>query len=181
MAIAGAVALVTAPKLLKAGWLWFRNGSVEDSVKQVGTAVLAGLHAAGVISDMERERAVVTSFNALSGRVDITVVGLTRAGERAFTMAMMEVLGPVQNPRYLLHRRSLLGPLARSDFHVVPAAIGARKEWAEAFHRAWQERVGSSELVFTRTRESRKILLRARARSLAAGFQRRVDRRSAWL
>ncbi len=96
-------------------------------------------------------------------------------------LAMAELLGPVQNPRYLLVRRSWLGRWGRTDYHAVPAAIGQRKEWAEGFHRAWQARVGTSHLVFTRSAEGRLDLLRARAGSFAAGFQRRVDRRSAWL
>ena len=62
----------------------------------------------------------------------------------------------------------------------MPAALGAKKEWAERFSRLWNTRVGSSDLVYARTPEGRRVLLRARAKSLAAGFQRSVDRRSAW-
>jgi hypothetical protein len=107
--------------------------------------------------------------------------GASRATERAAMEAIAELLGPVENPRYLLVRRSRIGPKRRSDYHAVPAAIGRKKEYAEAFHKAWQARVGPSQLVFTRTAEGRRMLLRARARSFAAGFQRRVERRSAWL
>jgi hypothetical protein len=95
--------------------------------------------------------------------------------------AIAEVLGPVQNPRHLLVRRSPLGWRMRADYHAVPAALGARKAWAETFARLWRQRVGPSELVFTRTPQGRRLLLRARAKSMAAGFQRSVDRRSAWL
>jgi hypothetical protein len=59
--------------------------------------------------------------------------------------------------------------------------LGNRKEDAEIFARLWRKRVGSSELVYTRSREGRQILLKARMQSFAAGFQRSVDRRSAWL
>ncbi|WP_300973623.1 DEAD/DEAH box helicase family protein [Sphingomonas sp. LHG3406-1] len=181
MALAGAAALVTIPRLAMAAWLWLQNGTLEGCVDQVARAVLAGLQSAGIVADHEAERACVEVRTALSGRMDIFVTGLSRAGERAVIEALMEVLGPVRNPRYLLARRSLLGSIARSDFHAVPPAIGARKEAAEAFHAAWRRHVGASDLVFTRTPEGRMTLLRARARSFAASFQRRVDRRSAWL
>ena len=69
----------------------------------------------------------------------------------------------------------------RADYHAVPTALGAKKAWAEGFEKLWNQRIGSSRLVYTRTPEGRRVLLRARAKSLAAGFQRSVDRRSAWL
>jgi hypothetical protein len=59
--------------------------------------------------------------------------------------------------------------------------LAARKEGAERFAALWQERVGRAELEFARTPEGRRLVLRARAASFAAGFQRRVDRRSLWL
>lgn len=181
MAVAGAVTLVTVPKLARAGWLWIRNGSLEGSLCQVGKAMIAGLHAAGMVSDIERDSASIEVRKAVSGRIDIIAHGLSRAGERALMQAIAEALGPVQNPRYVLERRSRLGFIARSDYHAVPSAIGAKKEWAKTFHAAWKTHVGSSRLVFTRTPQGRTALLRARARSFASGFQRRIDRRSAWL
>lgn len=64
-----------------------------------------------------------------------------------------------------------------------PEELGrcAKKPWAEAFATLWASRIGSSKLVFTRNPEGRRVLLRARAKSFAAGLQRSVDRRSAWL
>jgi hypothetical protein len=181
MAVAGAAALAMLPKLAKAVWLWLRNGSLEASIGQVGKAVLAGLGSAGLISGFEQQDGVIVGKRTPSGRIDIIAHGLSRASERAVMQAMTEILGPVCNPRYLLERRSWLGPIARSDYHAVPSVIGSRKEWAEAFHAAWKSSVGSSRLIFTRTGRGRLALLRARARSFAAGFQRRVDRHSAWL
>jgi hypothetical protein len=94
--------------------------------------------------------------------------------------ALAEVLGPVQNPRYLLVRRNRLWLRTRYDYHAVPTVLAARKEFAEGFHRSWRGHVGSSQLVFTRNAEGRIALLRARARAFAAGFQRRMDRRNEW-
>lgn len=181
MAAGGAMTLAALPKLAKAAWLAARNGSLEQSLRQVGRAVVIGLNRAGAISDADSLAACFHIRRALSGRIDMVVDGVSRAAERAIIGAIEEILGPVQNPRYLLERRSWLMGRARSDYHAVPAAIGQRKEFAEAFCEVWCNRVGKSRLVFTRTSEGRTTLLRARARSFAAGFQRRVDRRSAWL
>jgi hypothetical protein len=181
MGAAAVAALASLPKLAKAVRLVVRNGSLEQSLGQVGRAVVVGLNLAGAISDRERETAGFQVRRALSGRIDLVVDGVSRLGERAIIAAIAEILGPVQNPRYLLERRSWLMGLARYDYHAVPTLIGQRKEWAEAFCREWRDQVGNSRLVFTRTSAGRIALLRARARSFAAAFQRRVDRRSAWL
>ncbi|HEX4847717.1 MAG TPA: DEAD/DEAH box helicase family protein [Novosphingobium sp.] len=180
MAVAGAATLASLPRLAQAARLAWRNGSLESSLTQVGQAVLHGLREAGAISDAQWHNAQLVVERDSSGVIDLLVEGVPRAAERTVLAAMAEVLGPVGNPRYLLVRKSRLGLKHRTDYHAVPEAIGRQKAWAEAFHREWEQQVGPSDLVFTRTGEGRIALLRARARSFAAGFQRRVDRRSAW-
>jgi hypothetical protein len=48
------------------------------------------------------------------------------------------------------------------------------------FANKWSRRVGSVQLVYTRTPEGRKILLRARTHSLSASFQERTEHVSLW-
>jgi superfamily II DNA or RNA helicase len=180
MVVAGSAAIASLPKLLRASWLLLRNGSVERSLTQVGAVVVLSLNEAGIISDSECKKAAVQVRNQLSGRRDVMVLGVSRATERLVLQAMAEILGPVQNPRYLLVRKSFFGLLRRVDYHAVPTVLARKQEWAELFRKHWVAQVSSSKLVFTRTAEGRIGLLRARARSFAAGFQRRVDRRSAW-
>jgi hypothetical protein len=173
--------LAAAPKLARAVHLLWRNGSVEGSLEQVGIVILGSLAEAGVASEAELRNAAFDVRTSLDGRRDIVLRGVSRGVERQVMQALTEALGPVQNPRYLLVRGSRLGWRTRTDYHAVPAAVGAKKAWAERYARLWNQRVGPSRLIYTRTPEGRRILLRARARSLAAGFQRSVDRRSAWL
>jgi hypothetical protein len=180
-AVAGAALVASLPRLFRAARLAWRNGSVERSLAQVGRAVLEALGEAGLANADEVADGAFVVRHSLDGRADIVLTGVRRATERHVMQAIAEVLGPVQNPRYLLVRSSRLGPLRRTDYHAVPAALGARKEWAEAFATRWNCRVGAGKLVFTRRAEGRILLLRARARSFAAGFQRSVNRRSAWL
>lgn len=176
----GAATLAMAPKLIKAAWLFVRNGSVEGSLRQVALAVIEALYHAALLPGDSIQQVSVSISHHISGRIDLGLTGLSRANERKVLQAVAEVLGPVQNPRYLLVRRSRLWLHTRFDYHAVPAALAARKEWAERFHQAWLRHVGSSRLVFARSGEGRLVLLRARTRALAAAFQRRVDRRSAW-
>lgn len=181
MTVAGGVALASLPKLAKAARLAWRNGSVEGNLEQVGLVVLKAFAQAGLVSVAEAALGAFEVRSSLDGRKDIILRNVSRDTERQVMRAIAEVLGPVQNPRYLLVRGSRLGWRTRTDYHGVPAALGARKAWAEDFAKLWVARVGSSQLVQVRTPEGRQVLLRARAKSLAAGLQRSVDRRSAWL
>ncbi len=181
MGLAAAAGVAGLPKLAKAGMLIWRNGSVEGSLEQVGWVILRALAHAGLARMADVENGVFEVRSSLDGRKDIVLRGVERSTEKLVMQAITEVLGPVSNPRYLLVRRSALGWRVRTDYHAVPACLSARKDWAEHFAGLWSKRVGSSQLVFARTPEGRRVLLRARTQSLASAFQRSVDRRSAWL
>lgn len=181
MGITGVATLASLPRLLRAGRLAWRNGSLEGSLREVVWVTLQALFDAGVVGLSDWENAAVEIRTSLDGRKDVILTGVSRAAERQVMGAVAEILGPVQNPRYLMVRRSWLGARGRIDYHAVPAALGARKDTAERFAQLWIAQVGSSDLVFTRSAEGRRLLLRARASAFAAAFQRRVERRSVWL
>lgn len=181
MGASGIAVLASLPRLARATQLMWRNGSLESSLEQVARAVLVGLAASGLIGREEAAAAQISVRSSADGRKDVVVANVSRQAERLVMEAIIELLGPVRNPRYLLVRQSWLGLFERADYHAVPTVLGTRKEHAEAFARIWRKRVGPSKLVFTRQVDGRKVLLRARIKSFAAGFQRTVDRRSAWL
>jgi hypothetical protein len=181
MGLAAVATIASLPKLARAAGLAWRNGSLESSLEQVGMAVLKALYETGFATDADIDQGRFEIRTSLDGRKDIVLIGVKRATERHVMQALAEILAPVQNPRYLLVRHSRWGLRARADYHAVPALFGASKAGAERFAHCWLASVGSSTLVFTRNAEGRRMLLRARARSFAAGFQRSVDRRSVWL
>ena len=178
--IFGGLALVySLPKLFLALRLLIRNGTLERSLHQVGKILLESLSHTGALShdpgnyDIEIEA-------SLRGNHHIILHHASRAEEKVFLDSLSELLGPIENPRYILVRSSWLGALFRKDYHAVPAILGAKKENAEYLTQCWNKQVGGAKLVFTRKREGRKILLHARSNSMASGFQRYVDRRSQW-
>jgi hypothetical protein len=181
MALAGAAFVASLPKLVRAGRLVWRNGSLEGSFTEVGKTILIALHEAGVVDEDDLRSGRFEMLSSLDGRKEIVLVGVSRSTERHVMNAIAELLGPVQNPRYLLIRGSWFLWKKRRDYHAVPNTLGATQQSAERFAALFKARIGSSTLVYTRTPAGRRALLRARAKSLAAGFQRRVDLRSAWL
>jgi superfamily II DNA or RNA helicase len=169
----------TLPKLLKALYIFIRNGTVENSMRQVGLAVTDSLCRAGLIKT-NRDQLEVIAMKEHLGAVACRLTGSTAIERRAFMDAMQQVLGPMDNPKYLLIRKSRLGFVKRTDYHAVPKLLGQKKQYAEYFAERWKKHVGKSELVYTRTLEGRQTLLRARTRSMASAFQKKTDRVSVW-
>ncbi len=181
MGVGGIGALASLPRTLKASYLLARNGTLENSLHQVGNVLLDSLQNARIITDQEYSEAEIHIGSNIGGTRDISFAGLSTQSQNIALGAVQELLGPVRNPRYLLIRRSLILNMRRTDYHSVPTVIGQRKEWATYFAERWSKQVNPSRLVFTRNRDGRRTLLRARSRSLAAGLQRHVERSTAWV
>ena len=180
LAVAFAVAAVVAlPYMLKSLWLLFKHGRVEGSLAQVGAALHRTLRYMGAVAGKAENVQVKTQPGGW-GTAVCWLDGADRYESSVFSSALQQLLEPVGNPRYLLVRRFRLLPWLRRDYHAVPDVIGRKKDQAEYFHKMWKKLVGSAELVYTRTLEGRKVLLQARAHSLAAAFQKKSERVSRW-
>jgi superfamily II DNA or RNA helicase len=175
----GAAALTALPKCLKALWLFLRHGSIASSMKQVGKAVLKAMVQGEQIETSISQLKVVTRPLDY-GFVSCSLKGGTARERSIFLDALQEVLGPIENPRYVLVRKSLLGWFLRKDYHAVPAALGKNKDLAEYFRRMWARYVGPTDLVYTRTPEGRRFLLEARTHSMSCRFQSRAERLKSW-
>lgn len=167
------------PGALKAGRLLLRNGSLEGSMKQVGTTVLEALHHMGVIKTELGKISVEATLDE-NGIIYCRLEGATTIERSRFLDALREVLVPPQNPRYILVRRSTFWRLKRVDYHAVPSLIGRKREDAVYFATLWNRYVGDSDLIYTRSVQGRLILLQFRARSFASAFTRKTDRVSRW-
>lgn len=164
-----------APKLLKAAWLSFRHLPIDGTLHQIGIALRDALCATRII-ETSASRLKVTSSSS-EGAVTIGLEGGTYHEQSLFADCMREIVGPVENPRYLIMRTDQRFRTQRKDYHAVPMRLGARKEDAQLFLEAWIRRVGPAELVYTRSAENRPVLLRARARAFANAMQRIAPRR----
>ncbi|PDS78009.1 DEAD/DEAH box helicase family protein [Rhizobium sp. L43] len=173
------LAIFCLPGALKAGRLLLRNGSLEGSMKQVGTTVLEALHHMGVIKTELGKMSVEATLDE-NGIIYCRLEGATTIERSRFLDTLREVLVPPQNPRYILVRRSTFWRLKRVDYHAVPSLIGRKREDAVYFATLWNRYVGDSDLIYTRSVQGRLILLQFRAKSFASAFTRKTDRVSRW-
>jgi hypothetical protein len=178
IAFAG-VALVTLPMCVKALWLFLKHGSVAGSIKQIGKAVLKALINADLI-DTNPSIMSVKAEKDHRGFVRCSLVGGTSYEKSLFLDALQEVLGPIDNPRYIMVRKSPLWKFMRKDYHSVPQLIGRKKEYAEYLAKMWAKYVGATSLIYTRTVAGRRLLVKARGASLSTAFQKRSERVKSW-
>ncbi|CAA6690361.1 MULTISPECIES: DEAD/DEAH box helicase family protein [unclassified Lentimonas] len=169
----------TVPRLLRALFLWFRNGTLEKQIKQVGLAVVDSLRHLDLITTAPQSLRVVSGEGAM-GYVYAKLEGGTIEEQRYFLAAMEALLNPVDNPRYLLIRKNHTMGISTVDYHAVPDVIGAKKAAVEYFARQWKRYVGACQAVYTRTGDGRAALLKARAKSLSASFLKKAERKSVW-
>ena len=132
----------------------------------VGEVVLAALRESGQIRSEKAQVWIGREGGVLDARID----GATVPEGDVFAAALAEAVSEIRSPRYLLR--------CESAFVAVPTVLGVRKARAETFARAWREKIGPAELVFTRTPPGRRVLAEARARR--AWTEHEVERVRTW-
>jgi superfamily II DNA or RNA helicase len=179
--VADGAAVISLPWALLALWRLIRHGTPERSIRQIGQVVLDSLEYEGSISRhvAQERRFTIHANRTKDGSVFCWIGGGTGQEKALFLRALQEVFAPLDNPRYLLARQPLWR-VFREDYFGVPDVFARKKEFAQFFASRWRHFVGPIELVYTRTPEGRSILLRARVHSLAAAFQKRLERVSCW-
>jgi hypothetical protein len=178
-AVAGLSAVFSLPWAVRASWRLLRHRAPERSIRQIGKVVLESLVYEGSIH-RSTGRAAAQRVFAEKNRDGTVFCWIAGQGyeQAAFLRAMAELLGPVEDARFLLARQSWGN--FREDYFAVPDALARKKEFAEFFAERWRRAVGPVALVYTRTPEGRRLLLRARVHSLAASFQKGSERVSCW-
>ena len=177
----GVGCLFALPGLVRALAILARHLPVDGSVRQIAAAVLDALTEAGLVRP-DDDGPGLTVEEVAPGEFAASFAGATFRDAFVFADCVAEVLAPIENPRYLVTRRGSGWFRGRVDHHAVPELLGARKETALLFHEAWRMRLGGGDLVYTRTAEGRRALLRARARAFSATYAafapgaRRLDR-----
>lgn len=165
-------------------------GQPPDSiVRDVASATLTALQEAGELDPgilAGQVQVVWTDQDELEVVLDHVEPGPSAV----LAAALAQVLGPVDDPRYLIRRtdarlpsvgaQALWLPLrtlafrrwGRDSWHAVPAVLGTHRERAERFSTAWAATVGGGELLYTRSDEGRRALLDARAQHGVAARNR---------
>jgi superfamily II DNA or RNA helicase len=167
-------------RTFKTARLYFKYKDISKDIQQIGDALLNSLIKAEVICGDNSKLKVETSVDEF-GAVYCHLEGGTTFDKSTFINALQEVIGPIENPRYVIIRKNkFLLLIQQKDYHSVPEIIGKNKKLAEYFKYQWDYLVGECELVFTRTLNGRKLLLKSRVKSLSSQFDDKIEHVNKW-
>ena len=175
----GGAFIYRLPQSFRALKILFNHLPVDGSLKQIGYALTDALCCTGLIQTSYRTLRVNVSRN-LEGKFSVSLTGSTFYESSLFSDCLAEILAPIENPRYIVLRMGTFFGLQRDDYHAVPMKLGVKKEFAQLFFAAWCRHVGLSELIYTRTVEGKKRLLKARMHAFSSNFSHHVKRQDRW-
>ncbi|MDW5289505.1 DEAD/DEAH box helicase family protein [Formosa sp. PL04] len=161
-AFLGAFVFRFAYQFYKALKVYIRYGYLYKKIGKMGIAILDTLDELGYITS-HRNDIRVNSFLHGKGDVVCYLVGGNAHENAMFAKALSDLLEPIESPRYLIIKTSLFrSRFDVENFYPVPELFGDKKKHALIFQKHWKSSLGKSKLIFTRSVEGRKLLLKAR-------------------
>ncbi|WP_430816835.1 DEAD/DEAH box helicase family protein [Carboxylicivirga sp. RSCT41] len=160
--------------------IFFKYRDISKDIQQIGEALLCSLVKSKAIKTDMTDLHVVSTVDNF-GAIYCHLEGGTTFEKSTFIKSMQEIVSTIDNPRYLIQRKSLfLKVISQNDYHAIPELLGKNKKTAVYFENQWRRFVGACNLVYTRSIEGRKILLRSRVNSLSSEFQEKTERINKW-
>lgn len=167
-------------RAFKAFKLYIKYRDISQDIHNIAEALKNSLIRCGAIHADASKLRVVTSMDR-EGAVFCHLEGGSTFDTSVFTNSLYEIVSPIQNPRYVIIRKSWFkGIILQKDYHSVPEVLGRKKNMAEYFHTQWSKLVGGNALIFTRNLEGRKMLLQSRLKALSAQLDYEAERVNKW-
>jgi superfamily II DNA or RNA helicase len=159
-------------KLYRAITLYIKHGFLNKKIEKMGLAVLDTLFELGYISSDKSKMAVVSRLES-KGDVSCNLYGANAYESALFSKALSEIIEPIESPRYLIIKTSFFRKrLNIENFYPVPELFGDKKARVLVFQKHWNTYVGKSKVFYTRQKEGRKLLLKARLAHVYNAFQK---------
>ncbi|MBO5935609.1 MAG: DEAD/DEAH box helicase family protein [Clostridia bacterium] len=157
------VAVVSSVFLVKFASVVIKNSSPEKTIHNISSAILRTLKEIGEIDSTTAALSVEKSE-----KQDIINCSLEKATLReknVFAKAVSELLSPIDDPRYLIiGTKGILKTADRNyvQSYACPSIIAGKKETAAVLAKNLESAGGKFELVYTRSEQGRKELLKCR-------------------
>jgi superfamily II DNA or RNA helicase len=174
----GGFCLWLLPATIRTASAWLRFGADAAGLGRIGQAVLETLVHLGHIRQTS-DSTQVCVHKEPDGGVACRLRGGSTFEKSLFLDAFQEVIEPVENPRYLIRLyRKRVGKRIE-DYFTVPQLIARKKASALFFQNRWRKHLCPADLVYTRTVEGRRELVRARLQTIQ-GLRWKSDRMQIW-
>ncbi|EDM26381.1 hypothetical protein LNTAR_19957 [Lentisphaera araneosa HTCC2155] len=163
-------------KILK---VLFYHLPVDGSLKSIGKALAEALSKESFIKTPSQDQ-VISVNKRPDGSFTMALKGVSFYESSLFADALNEIFSCVDNPRYLISRKEKFLFFNRVDYHTVPLKLATRKNLATSFLESWEKYLGTSELIYTRTSEGQRSLLKAKTKTFSSNFSEEVERQDLW-
>ncbi len=163
--VAGSVGvLIYGIRFFKAFQLYRRYIHIQSNIERIGIILLETLTFERIIRTPLESLKVVTSYSS-DGILGCHLEGGNQYEKSQFISVLHEFVSPIDNPRYILQENF---GLLITNFHYfpVPEILGKNKKTASFLAEKWNQQFGKTNLLFTRSPEGRKILLKLRFKNL---------------
>ncbi|MCB9033178.1 MAG: DEAD/DEAH box helicase family protein [Chitinophagales bacterium] len=181
LSIIGTIGIILFGRLtFKTFRIYVQYRDIAKDLEQISIALLNSLIEAEIIKSDRSTIQVITSLDD-DGTVYCHLEGGTTFEKSSFILLLQEIINKIDNPRYIIIRKSkFMLLLKQRDYHAVPEILAKNKKLAEYFKEQWETHVGRCELVFTRTLEGRKFLLQSRLKSLSNQLDENIEQVNKW-
>lgn len=160
--------------------VYIKYRDISKDFEQIAKALLESLLDKGIIQTDSEQLELYSSVDS-DGALYCSLIGGSTYEKSIFIKSLQEIISAIDNPRYIIRRKSLwLKLLSQSDYHAVPDILSRKKVDAEDFEMQWRRYVGACELIFTRTKQGRRVLLKSRIDSLASEWEEKAERVNRW-
>ena len=132
------------------------------SIKTLGIAVYKTLRDCDLIADSAR---VETAQDKNLMTVSLYLRNASVHDQNIFNTAMAELLSPIENPRYLLIKKTRSGRYLYEQSYACPSVLGKKKECVEVLAEHLKRDTGDFEAVYTHREDGRRLILKCRKQS----------------
>ncbi len=158
-------------------YLTYEN--ITRTTKTIGTALLNTLVNLELISTPKHHMIVATEKDQF-GSVYCHLEGASMYEKSIFSDCLSELLGPVDNPKYIIVQENEKALFTKREHYPIPEVISKNAKQAKVLEHYWKQHVGDCTLVYTRNIEGRKILVKSRIATLTTQFENSVEEISSW-
>ncbi|OIQ22574.1 MAG: restriction endonuclease subunit R [Flavobacterium sp. MedPE-SWcel] len=166
-------------KVYKSLRLYIGYKEISKDIEQISNALLHTLHDEGHIQTHFSDLNIVTNVDN-DGTIHCYLEGGSTYEKSIFMNSLAELIGPIDNPRYVIIRTSRLLFIKQKDYHSVPEILSKTKKPAQNFELYWRKYVGHCHLVFTRNQEGRELLVKSRTKALISQLDDEIEQVSKW-
>ncbi len=149
-------------KIYKALQMYFRYGLIHKKVDKIALTIIDSLYDLNYMTT-NREEIIINTELLQKGDIICTINNANRYENNLFISALQDVLAPINNPKYLIIKTNWLRKKINvQNFFPVPTLFSNRKNDAIKYQTYWQFNISKSKLMYTRTLEGRKLLLKSK-------------------